>query len=108
MGHIKRPPHEMRITMGTFVHLNGHSEYSSDSNAQIRDLVTAAAANGQRALALTDTNLIGAPRFRDEALRHGIKPIIGLDIRLVEDRQVKEPGRIHHLTLLAQDRTGWH
>jgi DNA polymerase-3 subunit alpha len=94
--------------MGTFVHLNGHSEYSSDSNAQINQIVAAAAANGQRALALTDTNLVGAPHFREEAQRHGIKPIIGLDVRLVDDRRVSEPGSIHHLTLLAQNRTGWH
>ncbi|ACL42384.1 DNA-directed DNA polymerase (plasmid) [Pseudarthrobacter chlorophenolicus A6] len=94
--------------MGTFVHLNGHSEYSSDSNATIKELVAAAAADGQGALALTDTNLAAAPLLRAEARRHGIKPIIGLDVRLVENRHSTDHQQVFHLTLLAENRTGWH
>jgi DNA polymerase-3 subunit alpha len=95
--------------MGTFVHLNGHSEHSTDGYARVAELVAAAKANGQAALALTDTNLGGALAFHDEAKRHGIKPIIGLDVRLVTDRFVNDRNSpFYDLTLLAQNRTGWH
>ena len=91
--------------MGTFVHLNGHSEHSTDGYARIKELVAAAKANGQTALALTDTNLSGALAFRDEAQRHGIKPIIGLDVRLIDATAESE---FFDLTLLAENRAGWH
>lgn len=97
--------------MSTFVHLNGHSEYSTDGNASIKELVAAAKADGQDSLALTDTNLAAALAFRAEAHRQGIKPIIGLDVRLLDDAY--NPNRpkmaaAYDLTLLAEDRTGWH
>lgn len=88
--------------MRNFVHLSGHSEYSTDGYSRIRELVAAAKGNGQSALALTDTNLSGALDFRDEARRLGIKPIIGLDIRL------SDSGKVYDLTLLAENSTGWH
>lgn len=94
--------------MGTFVHLSGHSEYSSDSNATIKELVAAAAADGQASLALTDINLAAAPLFRAEARRHGIKPIIGLDVKWVENRHYTDHQKAFNLTLLAENRTGWH
>lgn len=94
--------------MRTFAHLSGHSEYSSDSNATIKELVAAAAADGQTSLALTDTNLTAAPFFRDEARRHGIKPIIGLDVKWVENRHWEDRQKVFNLTLLAEDRSGWH
>jgi DNA polymerase-3 subunit alpha len=97
--------------MGTFVHLNGHSEYSTDGYARIAELVAAAKANGQDALALTDTNLGAAFEFRREAERHGIKPIIGLDVRLIDDRNHGGnplKAAFYDLTLLAEDRTGWY
>ncbi|HEX9226171.1 MAG TPA: PHP domain-containing protein [Arthrobacter sp.] len=94
--------------MGTFVHLNGHSEHSTDGYSRIPELVAAAKANGQTALALTDTNLSGALEFRRETERHGIKPIIGLDVRLI-DGSFDNPLRatFHDLTLLAETRAGW-
>lgn len=96
--------------MSTFVHLNGHSEYSSDGYSRVRELVAAAKANGQTALALTDTNLSGAFAFRDEATSHGIKPIIGLDVRLITGENVgNNPLKeFYDLTLLAENRTGWN
>lgn len=95
--------------MGTFVHLNGHSEHSTDGYAHVEELVAAAKANGQAALALTDTNLGGALAFRAEAARHGIKPIIGLDVRLIDDQyDGNDPLKaFFDLTLLAENRTGW-
>src|SRR5437762_1422048 len=54
---------------------------------------------GQDALALTDTNgLYGAVRFWNAARERKVKPIFGVELRLVDADPV---------TLLAMDRTGW-
>jgi error-prone DNA polymerase len=86
--------------MPGFVHLRVHSHYSFlDGASTVDDLLDAAAAHGQDALALTDTNgLYGAVRFWNAARERGIKPIFGAELRLVDS----DP-----LTLLALDRTGW-
>src|SRR5712692_5006385 len=83
-----------------FVHLRCHSHYSFlDGASSVDDLVDAAMAHGQDALALTDTNgLYGAVRFWNAARERGLKPIFGAELRLVD----AEP-----LVLLALDRIGW-
>jgi error-prone DNA polymerase len=83
-----------------FVHLRVHSAYSFlDGASSVDDLVDAAVALGQDALALTDTNgLYGAVRFWNAARERGVKPIFGTELRLVDSDPV---------TLLALDRTGW-
>ena len=84
----------------SFVHLHTKSHYSFlDGASTVDDLLDAAAELGQDALALTDTNgLYGAVRFWNAARERGIKPIFGVELRLVDS----DP-----LTLLALDRTGW-
>jgi error-prone DNA polymerase len=86
--------------MPGFVHLRVHSPYSFlDGASSVDDLLDAAAELGQDALALTDTNgLYGAVRFWNAARERGIKPIFGVELRLVDSDPV---------TLLALDRTGW-
>lgn len=65
-----------------FAHLHCHSNYSLLRGAdRIETLLDRAAAMGMGALALTDTNaLYGAIPFYKEALKRGIKPIIGAEI----------------------------
>ena len=65
-----------------FVHLGIHSEYSiTDSIVRIKPLVKAAAADNQRALALTDlSNLYATVKFYRACLGAGIKPIIGSEV----------------------------
>lgn len=84
-----------------FVHLGIHSEYSiTDSIVRIKPLVKAAAADGQRALALTDaSNLYGTVKFYRACLNAGIKPIIGSEI-IMDDENTR-------LTLLAMDNEGY-
>ena len=84
----------------TFVHLRTHSCYSFlDGASGVDDLLDAAVALGQDALALTDTNgLYGAVRFWNAARERKVKPIFGAELRLVDADPV---------TLLAMDRTGW-
>jgi DNA polymerase-3 subunit alpha len=66
-----------------FVHLRVHSEYSiADSIIKIKDLAAATMDQGMPALALTDRcNLFGMLKFYSACLEHGVKPIIGADLR---------------------------
>ncbi len=89
-----------------FVHLRLHSEFSVvDGIVRIDDAVGRAAADGQGALALTDSaNVFGAVRFYQAARRAGVKPILGCDVWLTNDVDRDSPYR---MALLAQDRVGY-
>ena len=96
-----------------FAHLHVHSEYSLlDGANRLDDLVAAAKADGQRALALTDHgNLFGGLEFYQKARKAGIKPIIGCEIYIARDSHKKPHHKTqnpyNHLTLLVRDRTGY-
>ena len=84
-----------------FVHLGIHSEYSiTDSIVRIKPLVKAAAADQQRALALTDlSNLYATVKFYRACLGAGIKPIIGSEVIMDNEDS--------RLTLLAMNNEGY-
>ena len=65
----------------SFVHLHVHSSYSVlDGLANPKDLVKYAKDLGMKALALTDHGtMFGTLNFFSEAIKEGIKPIIGLE-----------------------------
>ncbi len=62
-----------------FVHLRLHTEFSVvDGTTRIDDVVKAAAADKQPALAITDlNNLFGAVKFYKQGRGKGVKPIVG-------------------------------
>ncbi|GGH86732.1 DNA polymerase-3 subunit alpha [Pullulanibacillus pueri] len=68
----------------SFTHLHVHSEYSLlDSTCRLEPLVNAAKDKGYQALAITDTNVLyGVIPFYKLCQAKGIKPIIGMEIRL--------------------------
>jgi len=90
-----------------FVHLRVHSEFSVvDGVTRIDDLVRRVAEDGQGAVALTDSaNLFGAIRFYQAARKAGVKPILGCDAWITNPVEREQP---HRLTLLVQDRGGYH
>src|SRR5512140_2712902 len=94
-----------------FVHLHVHSEYSLlDGACRVPALVQRAKELGMPAVAVTDHgSLAGTIQFYTAATKAGVKPIIGLELYVVNDRNarggVKE--RFAHLTLLARDETGY-
>ena len=67
----------------------------------------------QPAVALTDHgNLFGAVEFYSEALRQGVKPILGCEVYLCEDHSKKVSAgprgpQYAQLLLLARNNTGW-
>ncbi|GAC1698574.1 MAG: error-prone DNA polymerase [Candidatus Limnocylindrales bacterium] len=96
-----------------FVHLRCHSSYSFlDGASSVDALVSAAAAQGQDTLALTDTGgLYGAVRFWNAARLRGLRAIFGCDLDLrdlpgLPDRAESERGGAS-VRLLAADRIGW-
>ncbi|MEZ5647363.1 MAG: DNA polymerase III subunit alpha [Burkholderiaceae bacterium] len=98
-----------------FVHLRLHSEFSViDGTCRIDDVVPAAAADAQPALALTDLgNLFGAVKFYKEARGAGVKPLLGAEIFLQgfgEAVGSSSPGQAQsapRVLLLVQDRQGY-
>ena len=96
-----------------FVHLHTHSHYSLlEALPQIPALVDAAAADGQRSLALTDNgNLYGAISFYRECRKKSMKPIIGVDFyvatRTRHDKEHRIDDSPTRLVLLAKDKTGY-
>ncbi|MFO7810677.1 MAG: DNA polymerase III subunit alpha [Candidatus Delongbacteria bacterium] len=94
----------------SFVHLHNHSHYSTlDGLSKPKDMIKTALDHGQKAMAITDHgNLMGVLEFYQEAVKNGIKPIIGSEFYIVKDRKVKEKGeKKYHLVLLAKDQTGY-
>src|SRR5438034_403488 len=98
----------MTSPMADFVHLHVHSEYSIlDGACRIPELAARAAEFGMPAVALTDHgSLAGAVELTKEAAKHGVKPLIGCEVYVADDRLAQAKGNAH-LTLLAADNTGY-
>src|SRR5574344_456250 len=97
-GPYNRPP--------MFVHLRLHSEFSVvDGTCRIDDVLKAAAADGQPALAITDlNNLFGGLKFYKSARSKGVKPLLGAEL-VMEGEGNAPPSRI---LVLVQSVQGYH
>jgi DNA polymerase-3 subunit alpha len=98
----------------SFVHLHTHSEYSLlDGANRLDDLVRRTVELEMPALALTDHGcMFGAWTFQQLALKHGIKPLLGMEAYVAPgDRRVRTGGageeKYYHLVLLARDEEGY-
>jgi DNA polymerase-3 subunit alpha len=100
--------------MCDFTHLHCHSQFSLlDGAASIPLMMEKAKADGMNAVAITDHgNMYGAFQFVAEANKKGIKPIVGCEFYLVEDRTIKsfsrsEKDQRFHQLLLAKNQKGY-
>jgi len=97
----------------SFAHLHLHTEYSMlDGAARIPDVVAAAAADHQPAVALTDHGVLyGAVDFYQQATGAGLTPIIGMEGYLTPGSRFDRPPRRddvrYHITLLAVTQEGY-
>ncbi len=110
----------------SFSHLHVHTEFSMlDGAARVKDVVSAAVADGQPAIGITDHgNMYGVLDFYKECRAQGINPIIGTEAYMAANSRHERPvrrGRIddtggssegdeklyYHLTLLAENDRGY-
>jgi len=91
-----------------FVHLHVHSEYSIlDGACRIPDLAKRAAELEMPAVGLTDHgSLAGAVDLFKAAGAEGVKPLVGCEVYVTDDRHVQQKGQAH-LTLLAETNEGY-
>jgi DNA polymerase-3 subunit alpha len=101
----------------SFVHLHLHTQYSLlDGANKIAEVLPRVKAAGMPACAITDHgNMFGAVQFFQEAVRQGVKPIIGCEMYVAPASRFEKAGRIddyeaggnYHLILLAMNREGY-
>lgn len=102
--------------MPQYAHLHNHTQFSLlDGASDIKKMMQKAKADGQVATALTDHgNMFGVFKFVKEANAAGVKPIVGCEFYMVEDRHKKtfmrsknERDVRHHQLLLAKNKKGY-
>lgn len=97
----------------SFVHLHVHTEYSLlDGANRIKDLIRRTAELGMKSIAITDHGVMyGVIDFYKEAVKNGIKPILGCEVyTAARTRFDKQPGidaDQGHLVLLARNMEGY-
>lgn len=89
-----------------FIHLRVHTEYSLvDGTVRVKPLMSALREKNMPAVALTDQgNLFAMVKFTRAALDKGIKPIIGVDIRVRAEDEQAQPYR---MVLLCMNQQGY-
>ena len=92
-----------------FTHLRLHTEFSiTDGTCRIEEIVEAAQADRQSALAITDlNNLFAAVKFYAACRRAGIKPILGSEICIFYPGLDSTTSDSYRLLLLVKNDTGY-
>jgi len=96
-----------------FVHLHNHTEYSLlDGACRVKELVSRARELNMPAVAITDHGVLyGAIDFYREAIKQGIKPIIGCEVyvapRSYLDKEKGLDDKPYHLILLCKNQRGY-
>ena len=97
-----------------FTHLHLHTEYSLlDGAIRLKDLFLKAKEYGYTSLAITDHgNMFGALKFYQQAVKAGIKPIIGCELYVAPksrlDKSAKSQSEAaYHLVLLSMNEKGY-
>ncbi len=100
--------------MCDFAPLHCHTQYSLlDGAADIDAMVKKAKADNMPAVAITDHgNMFGAFKFFAACKKYGVKPILGCEVYVVEDRFNKKftrenKDKRYHQLLLAKDEEGY-
>jgi DNA polymerase-3 subunit alpha len=96
-----------------FIHLHVHTEYSLlDGLSNLKQLVSYVKEKGMDSIAITDHGaMYGVVDFYQQALKGGVKPIIGIEAYTTnvnhKDRPERKDFQNFHLLLLAKDKEGY-
>ncbi len=95
--------------MPAFSHLHLHTQYSLlDGASRIEDLMKKVNKDEQGAVAISDHgNMFGVFEFVAEAHKQGVKPIVGCEFYLTEDRFEKKGQHRYHQILWAKNAKGY-
>lgn len=100
--------------MPSFSHLHVHTQFSLlDGAADIGRMFKKASNDGMKAMAITDHgNMFGVFKFVAEAAKHNVKPIVGCEFYVVEDRHIKQftkekKDKRYHQLMLAKNPQGY-
>lgn len=99
--------------LSMFAHLHLHTEYSLlDGACRVKELIAAVKELGQEAVAITDHGVMyGAVEFYKEAVKQGVKPIIGCEVYVAPRSRFDKTHGIDseyaHLVLLCENETGY-
>ena len=98
-----------------YVHLHNHSHYSIlQATSSIKNIIDKSVKDNMPAVALTDLgNMFGAFKFVQEANKKGIKPIVGCEFFISEDRKKTKftrdnPDKRNNQILLAKNKEGYN
>ena len=102
------------ISEKPFCHLHVHSQYSVlQAVPDVAELIAKAKSQNMTAIAMTDFgNMYGAFKFVSEALKHDIKPIVGCEFYVSEERKKLKftkdnPDKRYSQVLLAKNKAGY-
>lgn len=101
------------IRHSNFVNLHVHTEFSLlDGACRIKDLVSQAKKYKMPALAITDHGVMyGVIQFYKEAIKQGIKPIIGCEMYVAPESRFEKTSKRrespYHLILLVKNNEGY-
>lgn len=96
-----------------FTHLHVHSEYSLlDGASTIKALIARTKELGMDSIAITDHGVMyGVVDFYKEAIKEGIKPIIGCEVymskNMMQDKEGVRDREAAHLVLLCKNNQGY-
>src|SRR5690606_10190425 len=94
-----------------FSHLHVHTQYSIlQATSEIPALIARAKGLNMPAIAMTDHgNMMAAFNFVKEAIANDIKPIVGCEFNVSQDRINKSRKEdVFHAVLLAKNKLGYH
>lgn len=97
-----------------FVHLHVHSDFSLlDGAGKAADYISKAVDLRMPAVAITDHGcMFGAVEFYGQALKMGIKPLIGCEFYVTQgsrfDKKQSTWENLNHLVLIAENTEGYH
>ncbi|MFZ5971938.1 MAG: DNA polymerase III subunit alpha [Bacteroidota bacterium] len=106
---------DQALTEAPFCHLHVHTQFSVlQATPDVKALIAKAKAHQMQAVAITDFgNLYGAFKFVSEALKNQLKPIVGCEFYIAEERKKLKftkdnPDKRYTQVLLARNKHGYH